>query len=249
MIEVLKKKEKIKMKGDNEKMDSLDIFQERIGVRFNNINLLRQAFTHRSYINENKESELKHNERLEFLGDAVLELIVTDHLYSKFPSKPEGELTALRAALVNTVSLRKVAISLSINEELYLSKGESKDVGRAREYILANAVEAIIGAIYLDKGYDEAKIFVDRFIFSRIEEVIREKLWVDAKSLFQEKSQEVESETPVYRVLEEKGPDHNKLFTSGVYLKEELIATGQGQSKQEAEQKAAGEALKKKGWE
>ena len=230
-------------------MDSLDNFQERIGVHFNDRNLLKQAFTHRSYINENKESGLEHNERLEFLGDAVLELIVTDHLYRKFPSKPEGELTALRAALVNTVSLRKVATDLSINEELYLSRGESKDNGRAREYILANAVEAIIGAIYLDKGYEGSRGFVDRFIFSRIEEIIREKLWLDAKSFFQEKSQEIESETPVYKVLEEKGPDHDKLFTSGVYLKDELVATGQGQSKQEAEQKAAEAALNKKGWE
>ena len=236
------------MRDEKEKKDSLSDFQERIGVSFNDINLLKQAFTHRSYINENKKSDLKHNERLEFLGDAVLELVVTDHLYRKFPSKPEGELTALRASLVNTVSLRKVATDLSINEELYLSRGESKDIGRARDYILANAVEAIIGAVYLDKGYEEAKNFVDRFIFSRIEEIIREKLWVDAKSFFQEKSQEIESETPIYKVLEEKGPDHDKLFTSGVYLKDELIAKGQGRSKQEAEQKAAEEALLKKDW-
>ncbi len=237
------------MDEDKEKKDSLDNFQEYIGIKFNDEEILKRAFTHRSYINENRGSELKHNERLEFLGDAVLELVITDDLYEKFPSKPEGELTALRAALVNTTSLHKVAESLSINKKLYLSKGESKDTGRAREYILANAVEALIGAIYLDQGYDTAKRFIDRFIFTRLEEVIKEKLWVDAKSYFQEKSQEIESETPTYKVLEEKGPDHDKVFTSGVYLKDDLIATGDGQSKQEAEQEAARMALKKKGWE
>lgn len=228
--------------------DSLDRFQESLGVHFNDREILRHALVHRSYINENKDSSLKHNERLEFLGDAVLELVITDYLYNMYPSKPEGELTSLRAALVNTTSLYNVAKSIGINGELYLSKGESKDTGRAREYILANAVEAIIGAIYIDQGYAEAKTFIDRFISTRIEEVVREKLWIDAKSFFQEKAQEIDGETPVYKVLEEKGPDHDKLFISGVYVRDELIAEGEGKSKQDAEQEAAKKALEKRGW-
>ncbi len=227
----------------------MDDLEERIGVKFNNRDLLRQAFIHRSYINENKDCGLSHNERLEFLGDAVLELVITDHLYRTYPSKPEGELTSIRAALVNTVSLQGVAKDININGNLYLSRGEAKDTGRAREYILANAVEALIGAIYLDRGYDEARKFIERFISIKTEEIEREKLWIDAKSLFQEKAQEIESETPVYEVLEEKGPDHDKHFTSGVFLKEKLIAQGKGHSKQEAEQEAARKALKNKGWE
>ncbi len=233
---------------EDKKEISLENFEERIGVHFNDKRLLCQAFTHRSYINENKECKLGHNERLEFLGDAVLELVITDYLYHTYPSKPEGELTSLRSALVNTVSLQRVAKSLEINGNLYLSRGEAKDMGRAREYILANAVEALIGAIYLDQGYDKAKDFIERFISIRTEEIERKKLWVDAKSFFQEKAQEKESETPVYRVLKEEGPDHDRHFTCGVYLKDELIAEGEGQSKQEAEQEAASEALEKKGW-
>ncbi|MGM0482816.1 MAG: ribonuclease III [Patescibacteria group bacterium] len=233
---------------DRKEKDSLDTFQEEIGVHFNNKELLRQAFVHRSYINENRDSKMEHNERLEFLGDAVLELVITDYLYHMYPSKPEGELTSLRAALVNTTSLFNVAKSISINGKLYLSRGEAKDTGRAREYIMANAVEALIGAIYLDKGYDKAKYFIDRYISPRVNEIVSKKLWIDAKSFFQEKAQEIESETPMYEVLEEKGPDHDKIFVSGVYIKDELIAKGEGRSKQDAEQEAAKEALKKKDW-
>lgn len=240
---------KVKTKEMSSKENSLDKFQERIGVNFNNKELLRQAFVHRSYINENRNSSLEHNERLEFLGDAVLELVITDYLFHKYPKKPEGELTSLRAALVNTYSLHQVAESLEINGELYLSKGEAKDTGRAREFILANTVEALIGAIYLDQGYQEAKRFIEQFISVRIDEVIEEKLWIDAKSHFQERAQEVVSETPVYKVLEEKGPDHDKSFVSGVFLGDELIASGEGHSKQEAEQQAARQALEKKGWD
>ncbi|MGM0629040.1 MAG: ribonuclease III [Patescibacteria group bacterium] len=234
---------------DKKEKDSLDTFQEEIGVHFNDKELLRQAFVHRSYINENRDSKMEHNERLEFLGDAVLELVITDYLYHMYPSKPEGELTSLRAALVNTTSLFNVAKSIAINGELYLSRGEAKDTGRAREYIMANAVEALIGALYLDKGYDEAKYFIDRYISPRVNEIVSKKLWIDAKSLFQEKAQEIESETPLYEVLEEKGPDHDKIFVSGVYIKDELVAKGEGRSKQDAEQEAAKEALKEKGWE
>jgi ribonuclease-3 len=231
-----------------DKKEFLGDFQKRIGVNFNDVELLRRALIHRSYINENKNSGLEHNERLEFLGDAVLELVITDFLFNKYPSKPEGELTSLRAALVNTVSLQKVAQSLDINGNLYLSRGEAKDTGRAREFILANAVEALIGAIYLDQGYSSAKEFIEKFISIYTEKIVEEKLWIDAKSFFQEKAQEIESETPVYKVLEEKGPDHSKLFVSGVYLKDVLIASGEGQSKQEAEQEAARKALDKKDW-
>ena len=233
----------------NESKDiSLESLQERIGVHFNDKELLRQAFIHRSYINENKNCGFSHNERLEFFGDAVLELVITDYLYHNYPTKSEGELTSLRAALVNTVSLHKVAKELDINGNLYLSHGESKDTGRAREYILANAVEALIGAIYLDSGYEEAKGFIERFICIYTEEIEKKKLWIDAKSFFQEKAQELESETPSYKILKEEGPDHDKHFTCGVYLKDELVAAGEGQSKQEAEQEAAREALNKKDW-
>lgn len=233
---------------ERDKKEFLEDFQKRIEVNFNDIELLRRALIHRSYINENKNSGLEHNERLEFLGDAVLELVITDFLFNKYPSKPEGELTSLRAALVNTVSLKKVAQSLDINESMYLSRGESKDTGRAREFILANAVEALIGAVYLDQGYDSAKRFIEKFISIYTEKIVEEKLWIDAKSLFQEKAQEIESETPDYKVLEEKGPDHDKMFVSGVYLKDELVASGEGQSKQEAEQEAARIALEKRDW-
>ena len=227
---------------------SFDEFQKRIGVSFNDRKILRQAFVHRSYINENRSSSLKHNERLEFLGDAVLELVVTDYLYVTYPSKPEGELTSLRAALVNTQALSEVAREIGINDELYLSRGEAKDTGRARDFILADAVEALIGALYFDKGYDESKLFIERFVVPRLETVLKEGSWIDAKSMFQENAQEVVNETPLYKVLEESGPDHDKFFTSGVFLGDEQIATGQGKSKQEAEQEAARQALEAKGW-
>ena len=233
---------------EDEDEKKLEEFEERTGVRFNDKKLLRQAFIHRSYVNENRSRRLKHNERLEFLGDAVLELVVTNYLFNRYPEKTEGDLTALRSALVNTSSLFATAKELSLNELLYLSRGESRDEGRAREYILANVVEALIGAVYLDKGFSEAEIFVEKFILKRVEEIVKGKLWIDAKSYFQEKAQEMVGETPAYKVIEEEGPDHNKVFTSGVYLKEELIASGDGKSKQEAEQKAAEKALEKKSW-
>ncbi len=228
--------------------DSLKTFEETIGSSFNDRELLRQAFIHRSYINENRDSELKNNERLEFLGDAVLELVITDYLFHEFPKKPEGELTSLRAALVNTQSLSEVARDIGINDNLYLSRGEAKDTGRAREYILADTVEAVIGALYLDKGYDEAKRFINAFVAPRLGEVIEKGLWIDAKSLFQEKAQEIEGHTPQYHIVEESGPDHNKQFISGVHIGDEQVATGEGKSKQEAEQEAARKALEKKGW-
>ena len=223
-------------------------FEQHIGVAFNDPELLRQAFTHRSYLNEHRGSVSGHNERLEFLGDAVLELISTHFLYEKFPTATEGELTAYRAALVNAVTCAEVATEIGMNDFLLLSRGEAKDTGRARNILLANAFEALVGALYIDSGYDVAKSFITAKLFPKIDEIIREKLWQDAKSLLQEKSQSVESVTPAYKVLRESGPDHDKQFVVGVYIKDELAAEGSGKSKQEAEQDAARQALDKKGW-
>lgn len=223
-------------------------FEKIIGITFKNKNLLRQAFTHRSYLNEHRDTELVHNERLEFLGDAVLELIVTEYLYAKYPDSTEGELTAFRSALVNAVTMSDAASKLGMNDYLLLSKGESKDIGRARQIILANTIEAFIGAIFLDQGYDIAKYFISRNIFNLIEKIVEEKTWIDAKSKFQEQAQENESITPLYKTLKEEGPDHDKKFTVGVFLGKNKVAEGDGKSKQEAEQVAADNALKAKGW-
>ncbi|KND49064.1 MAG: ribonuclease III [Parcubacteria bacterium C7867-005] len=227
----------------------LSKFEETAGVVFQDKALLKQAFTHRSYINENRNLGLGHNERLEFLGDAVLELVTTDYLYKTFPEKDEGELTSLRSALVNADTCSVVAQKLGANDFLLLSRGESKDMGRARQYILANTFEAIIGAIYIDQGFDSARDFVVAHIIPLTEMIIDQKSWIDAKSLFQEKAQEHESLTPSYKSLKESGPDHDKVFTVGVYIGKELIGQGEGQSKQDAEQGAARDALKKKGWD
>jgi ribonuclease-3 len=186
---------------------------------------------------------------LEFLGDAVLELVVTDYLFHKFLEKPEGELTAVRAALVNTVSLSGASEELGVNDFLLMSKGEAKDVGRARQYILANAFEACIGAIYLDQGYETAKIFIADKLFGKTDEIVRRRLWQDAKSRFQELAQEYISVTPTYETIAQEGPDHDRIFTIGVYLKKEFVAEGKGRSKQEAEQQAAERAIEVKGWE
>lgn len=222
----------------------------KINVNFNDISLLRSACTHRSYLNENRNSGLDHNERLEFLGDAVLELVVTSFLFRKYPKKTEGELTAYRSSIVNTTSLIRVAEHIGLNEFMLLSKGEAKDTGRARSIILANAVEAIIGAIYMDQGYNPAANFISENIFNviDIEEIVKNKSWIDAKSQFQEKAQEKAGITPSYKLLKEIGPDHDKQFTLGVFLGDVQVANGSGPSKQEAEQKAAEKALKVKGW-
>lgn len=225
------------------------VFEKKIDITFKDKNLLRQAFVHRSYINENKDSKLDHNERLEFLGDAVLELAITDHLYKKYTDKTEGDLTAYRSALVNATTCAEVATKLGVNDFLLLSRGELKDTGRARQYILANTLESIIGAIFLDQGYEVAKDFILKNISPLIEDIIKKGTWIDAKSLFQEKAQDVEGATPVYKTTKETGPDHDKHFTVGVYLGKTLIASGDGQSKQDAEQAAARNALKIKGWE
>lgn len=232
------------MKKDFEKL------AKHIGVKFNDISLLVIACTHRSFLNENRDVGSEHNERLEFLGDAVLELVVTSFLYKKYPQRTEGILTAYRSAIVNTVSLTKVAEHIGLNDYILLSKGETRDTGRARSIILANTVEAIIGAIYLDQGYDSADNFIKEHILNviDIEEIVANKAWIDAKSRFQEKAQEKVGITPSYKTLKEIGPDHNKKFTLGVFLGDVQVATGIGPSKQEAEQKAAEKALEIKGW-
>ena len=219
-----------------------------LGVVFKNKELLRTAFTHRSYLNENRRVKMEHNERLEFLGDAVLELIVTEFLFAKYPSKPEGELTAFRSALVNANILSDLAMKLGMNGCLLLSKGEAKDTGRARGIILANVFEAVVGAIFLDQGYSGAEDYIKRVLLPMTEGIVTNKQWLDAKSHFQEKAQEIASVTPAYKTLSEIGPDHDKKFTVGVFLENEKVAEGEGKSKQEAEQKAAEAALTTKHW-
>lgn len=222
-------------------------YASSIGLTFRNLDLLEEALTHRSFLNENKSAK-SHNERLEFLGDAVLELAVTRYLFDTYPDKPEGDLTAYRAALVNTFSLAEVAEELHMNDMLLLSKGEKKDTGRARQIILADAFEALLGALYLDQGYDIAEAFVAKHLYPKLEGVLANKSYQDAKSRFQEKAQDEEGITPKYRTLSEQGPDHARTFLVGVFLGEKEVARGEGKSKQEAEQAAAKNALDTKGW-
>lgn len=222
--------------------------ESKLGVTFQNRDLLEQALVHRSYLNENPSFRLSHNERLEFLGDAALELAVTEALYRVYPDKPEGELTSLRAALVNSKMLADIGEAAGLNGFLRLSRGESKDTGRARHIILANAFEAVIGAIYLDRGYAAAEEFVRRTVMARLEEVISRKLYSDPKSLFQEQAQELAGITPSYEVLHESGPDHEKHFVVGAYIGPQLIAKGEGPSKQSAQEAAARNALAAKQW-
>jgi len=229
-------------------MADIEKFQKQVHVTFVDKRLLEAAFTHRSYLNENKTSGREHNERLEFLGDAVLELVVTEFLFKKYPRKAEGELTSVRAALVNTNSISACATELGMNEHLLLSKGEAADVGRARQYILANVFEAFVGALYLDQGYNVARDFISTHLLHKTEAIVAGSLWQDAKSLFQEKAQEHAGVTPTYKTIREVGPDHAKRFTVGVYISKELIFKGEGLSKQEAETAAARGALKKQGW-
>lgn len=230
-------------------MEKFALFEEKIGVQFKDRAVLREAFTHRSYINETRERGLLHNERLEFLGDAVVELSVTDFLYKKYPKANEGELTSYRAALVNAVTLGNLAIDMGMEEYLLMSKGEAKDKGtKARQIILANAFEALVGAIYLDRGYEVADKFLIGHLLGKTDEIVNKELWRDAKSFFQEEAQEHVGVTPSYRVISEEGPDHDKDFNVGVYLNDELIGTGTGKSKQDAEQGAAASGLQKKGW-
>lgn len=220
--------------------------EKELGTTFSQKKLLTQAFCHRSYLNENPDSGLENNERLEFLGDAVLELVVTEYLYQKYPEKSEGELTNWRAALVNAKILAEIAKNLDFNSFILLSRGEAKEDGKARQYILANTFEAFIGALYLDSGYKICQDFITKHVIKELPEIIENGLYKDAKSAFQEDAQERKGITPVYKVLDEWGPDHAKHFTVGVYLAENLVAKGEGSSKQEAELAAAKEALKVK---
>ncbi|MGE5312926.1 MAG: ribonuclease III [Acidobacteriota bacterium] len=217
--------------------------REKLGFSFDNIELLLTAFTHRSYVNEHRKSTKEHNERLEFLGDAVLELAVTRFLYANF-SEPEGILTSWRSALVRTESISAAGVALGYEPLIRMSRGERHGSDRARAQILANAFEALLGAIYLDKGYDVADEFVNKHILSKLDAILEEGSWRDPKSHLQEVSQSVDSQTPVYRVLEEIGPDHEKVFRLGVYVGEKLMGVGEGPSKQVAQQQAAREALK-----
>lgn len=221
--------------------------EQTLGLSFKNPKLLEEALTHRSYLNEHKSADA-HNERLEFLGDAVLELSATKFLFDTFPEKPEGDLTAYRAALVNTYSLAETAEALGLNDMLLLSRGEKRDTGRARQIILANAFEAVLGAIYLDQGYESADAFVTKHLYPKLDAILKERAYQDAKSRFQEVAQEKRGITPTYQTLSEDGPDHDRVFTVGVFLKDEKMAEGKGKSKQEAEQASAREALAINGW-
>ena len=220
-----------------------DEFQKELGIMFRNAALLQEACTHRSYLNENQDWPLPHNERLEFLGDAVLELAITEALFKKYPQKDEGYLTSVRAAMVNYISLAQIAREISLGDYLLLSKGEEKDTGRAREVILANAFEALLGAVYLDQGYEVASRFITERVFSHVDEIVEKQLFKDAKSLFQERAQEKFKTTPAYQVLSQSGPDHKKEFVVGVFVKDKQVAQGKGYSKQEAEVEAARSAL------
>ncbi len=223
-------------------------FLKNNNLSYKDLKLFEQAFIHRSFINENPKSGLVHNERLEFLGDAVLELVVTEYLFEQYPHHNEGDLTAYRSALVNAVTLGEVATTLSFNDVIKLSKGEAKDAHRARSSILADAYEAFVGALYLDQGYLQAKTFITSTVLCKTKEIIRKGLYKDAKSFVQEKSQELYSVTPTYKVLHEEGPDHDKLFLVGIYFGNQKVGEGRGRSKQEAETSAARNALEEKGW-
>ncbi len=229
-------------------MKDFSELEKRIGVSFRNKDLLVHGFVHRSYLNENPDFHLSQNERLEFLGDAVVELAVTEYLYETYPAKPEGELTTWRAALVNAKMLSEIAKELGFNDFLLLSKGESRENGKARDYILANTFEAFVGALYLDQGLKVCEKFIGAYLLPKLPHIIEAKLFQDSKSRFQELSQEKMGVTPNYKSLEEWGPDHEKQFKIGVFLEESLVAEGEGSSKQEAEEAAARNALKIKNW-
>ncbi len=230
-------------------MSPLESLQTALGYTFRDDQLLRQAMVHRSYLNENPDFALGHNERLEYLGDAVLELVVSDHLYRHYPN-PEGDLTNWRASIVNAKSLSEVAKELDLDKWLMLSRGEAKDKqSKARQNIHANAVEAIIGALYLDGGTDPAKVFIETHIISKLPHILANELYIDPKSKFQEMSQEIVGVTPNYKVLKEWGPDHDKHFLVGIFINDEQIAAGEGASKQEAQVAAAFNGLVAKGWQ
>ena len=230
-------------------MADLNKLQKKIGIEFDNKSLLKQSLVHRSYLNEHQDFPLGHNERLEFLGDAVLEIIVTEHLFKNYPDESEGELTNWRASLVNARMLSDIADEIGIEESLFLSKGEAKDKdSKARQFILADAIEALIGAIYLDQGIKPSSKFVERFVMSKLEHIIKNRLYFDPKSRFQEIAQDKHRITPHYNLFCESGPDNKKVFEFWLYLGDEFIAKAKGFSKQEAQVEAASKGLKKKKW-
>ena len=221
--------------------------EKKLNLEFLNKSLLEQAFCHRSYLNENPDFHSDHNERLEFLGDAVLELVVTEYLFKEY-NNPEGEMTNHRAALVNAITLSELASKLDFDEFLLLSKGESKDTGKARQYILANTLESFLGALYLDQGYEKCKVFIEEHLLIELPRILKQGLHRDAKSHFQEMAQEKVKITPTYKVMKEWGPDHAKSFVVGVFLDKEMVAEGEGSSKQEGEEAAAKNGLIAKNW-
>ncbi|MBU3957067.1 ribonuclease III [Patescibacteria group bacterium] len=226
-------------------MKNLEKLQQRLGINFNNPQLLAQSLVHRSYLNEIIGQELESNERLEFLGDAVLSFIVSHWLYQKFPNYKEGKLTNLRSNLVRTSTLAQIATQLKIGQNLLMSRGEKSAGGEKNQSLLANALEAIIGAIFLDQGVAKAESFIKTQLEPFLNEILSRGEFKDSKSLLQEKIQEKIKETPVYKTLKEEGPDHAKLFTVGVYIQGKLLAKEKGKSKQEGEEKTAKAALEK----
>ncbi len=227
-------------------MKKIKKLEKQLGLSFENKDLLVQAFCHRSYLNENPNFPLGQNERLEFLGDAVLELVVTEHLFENYPDNPEGDLTDWRSALVNTKSLARTSKKLKLGRYLLLSNGEKKERGKAKQYMLADTFEALIGAIYMDGGYDKAKYFIGKHLLCELPRIISLELFKDPKSELQEIAQDKVGVTPVYKVISEEGPDHEKKFSMGVFLNKEKLAEGEGSSKKEAEEEAAQKALKKR---
>lgn len=222
--------------------------EKNIGFKFKNYDLIHLAFIHKSYVNEHREEQIDDNERLEFLGDAVLELIATKHLFENYPDQDEGEMTSYRSALVKGKNLAEIAKELNLSDFLRLSKGEENSGGRQKNYILANTLEALIGAIYMDSGYSMAEKFIKKFIIAKLDQIIEQGLHIDSKSRFQELCQEIRESTPHYELITAAGPDHQKIFTMGAFIDDELIAQGQGTSKQKAENQAAQKALKKLKW-
>jgi len=229
-------------------MKDFSLLEKKLKLSFRNKDLLTQAFVHRSYLNENPDFGIPHNERMEFLGDAVLEHVVTEYLYRKYPEKSEGDLTSWRAALVNAKMLSNVAQEIGFNDFLLLSQGETKENGKARQYILANTFEAFVGSLYLDQGLESCEEFIRENLIRELPRVLEQDLFKDSKSRFQEEAQEKTGITPAYKVLNERGPDHEKEFEVGVFLNEDLVAKGKGSSKQEAEEESAREALNIKKW-
>jgi len=230
-------------------MQDFSKLEKELNISFNNKDLLSQAFCHRSYLNENPSFKTGDNERLEFLGDAVLELVVSDNLFSAYPLKSEGLLTSWRAALVNSKMLFTVAQDLNFDKFLLLSKGEQKETGKARQDILGDVLEAFVGALYLDQGYKVCQNFIEKYLMIKLPNILENQEFVDAKSKFQEMAQEKQKVTPHYEILKQWGPDHAKSFISGVFLEDELIAKGEGKSKQEAEEEAAKAGLEAKKWQ